>query len=166
MQKLILENIKTNNSGEADKPRVSLARENRPDTFFRKTHFQWCVCWAKARRECLKRGRCLTVFSFISEQGLEYYTELPEWWCQLQGNTKQTHLSYIPSLWDEDIMMGIFYNVHDYVVFKSRLIIGLSLIEVFMIGKMGAGPHGNSLCWCADFTITINLKKYTVHVNN
>ena len=32
-KKVILENIKTNNSGEEDKPRVSLARENRPDTF-------------------------------------------------------------------------------------------------------------------------------------
>ena len=31
-QKLILEKVKTNNSGEADKPRVSLARENRPDS--------------------------------------------------------------------------------------------------------------------------------------
>ena len=89
-KKLILENIKTNNSGKADKPRVSLARENRPDTFLRKNLFQWqpnyCPCCASARRECLTWGRYLTLFRIISELGQRYRTE------QLEGsvNYKET----------------------------------------------------------------------------
>ena len=94
-QKLILENIKTNNSGEADKPRVSLARENRPDTFLRKNRFQfaqnYCACCAKARRECLTWGRCLAVFRIISLLGPEISNKTARRQCQLQGNTKQTH---------------------------------------------------------------------------
>ena len=93
--KNILENIKTNNSGEADKPRVSLARENRPDTFLRKNHFQfaqnYCACCAKARRECLTWGRCLAVFRIISLLGPEISNKTTRRQCQLQGNTKQTH---------------------------------------------------------------------------
>ena len=92
---LILENIKTNNSGEADKPGVSLARENRSDMFLRKTHFQlpakYCACCAKARRECLTWGRCLTVFRIICEQAPEISNRTTRRQCQLQGNTKQTH---------------------------------------------------------------------------
>ena len=78
-KKLILENVKTNNSGEADKNRVSLARENRLDTFLRKTCFQsppkCCACCAKARRECLTWERCLAVFRIISQQAPEIQPE-------------------------------------------------------------------------------------------
>ena len=94
-KKVILENIKTNNSGEEDKPGVSLARENRPDMFLRKTPFQsptkYCACCAKAKRECLTWGRCLTVFRIICEQAPEISNRTTGRPCQLQGNTKQTH---------------------------------------------------------------------------
>ena len=95
MQKLILEYIKTNNSGEADKPRGSLSRENKPDTYLRKTCFQstpkYCACCAKARRECLTWERCLTVFRIISEPGPEISNRRIRRQCQLQGNTKETY---------------------------------------------------------------------------
>ena len=93
--KNILENVKANNSGEADKPRVSLARENRLDTFLRKNRFQWppnyCACCARARRECLTWGRCLALFRMISELRPEISNRTTRRQCQLQGNTKQTH---------------------------------------------------------------------------
>ena len=80
-KKFILENIKTNNSEEADKPGISLTRENMPDTFLRQTCFQlptkYCQCCLKARRQCLTWGRCLTVFRIIFG-GQRYRTEQPE----------------------------------------------------------------------------------------
>ena len=94
-QKLILENIKTNNSGEADKPGVSLARENSLDAFLRKNHFQsppnYYACCAKAIRECLTWERYLTLFRNISKLGPEISNRTTRRQCQLQGNTKQTH---------------------------------------------------------------------------
>ena len=50
-----LGNIKTNNSGEADKPRVSLARENRPDTFLRKKSLSVTTEVVRMLREGKKR---------------------------------------------------------------------------------------------------------------
>ena len=46
---------------------------------------------ASARGEYFTWGRCLAVFRIISEQGPEIYNRRSRRWCQLQGNTKQTH---------------------------------------------------------------------------
>ena len=53
-KKLILENIKTNNSGEADKPRVSLARE-KAGHVFKKKSLSVCAELLRMLREGKKR---------------------------------------------------------------------------------------------------------------
>ena len=111
-KKHILENIKTNNLEEADKPRGSLSIENRPDTFLRKTHFQsllkYCACCVKARRECLTKGKyCISQFSALFlNRGQRYGTKQPEGSVNCRKHQVDPLIIYIPSLRDGDIIMN------------------------------------------------------------